>query len=127
MLPVFLLPETTVREAGNGSELNLGESQGRTVLLTLGITRIIEQESLDVSIFGSADGNEWGTKPLISFPQKFYCGTYQILLDLTQHPDVKFLRVKWNAQRWGKGDSKPLFGFYVFAQEMRQQVLAASA
>jgi hypothetical protein len=127
MLPVFLLPETTVREAGNGSELNLGESQGRTVLLTLGITRIIEQESLDVSIFGSADGNEWGTKPVISFPQKFYCGTYQILLDLTQHPGVKFLRVKWNAQRWGKGDTKPLFGFYVFAQEMRQQVLAASA
>ena len=127
MLPVFLLPETTVREAGNGSDLDLGESQGRTVLLTLGITRIIEQESLDVSIFGSADGNEWGTKPLISFPQKFYCGTYQILLDLTQHPGVKFLRVKWNAQRWGKGDTKPLFGFYVFAQEMRQQVLAASA
>jgi hypothetical protein len=127
MLPVFLLPETTVREAGNGSDLDLGESQGRTVLLTLGITRIIEQESLDVSIFGSADGNEWGTKPVISFPQKFYCGTYQILLDLTQHPGVKFLRVKWNAQRWGKGDSKPLFGVYVFAQEMRQQVLAASA
>ena len=127
MLPVFLLPETTVREAGNGSDLDLGESQGRTVLLTLGITRIIEQESLDVSIFGSADGNEWGTKPVISFPQKFYCGTYQILLDLTQHPGVKFVRVKWNAQRWGKGDSKPLFGFYVFAQEMRQQILAASA
>jgi hypothetical protein len=127
MLPVFLLPETTVREAGNGSDLDLGESQGRTVLLTLGITRIIEQESLDVSIFGSADGDEWGTKPVISFPQKFYCGTYQILLDLTQHPGVKFLRVKWNAQRWGKGDTKPLFGFYVFAQEMRQQVLAASA
>ena len=127
MLPVFLLPETTVREAGNGSDLDLGESQGRTVLLTLGITRIIEQESLDVSIFGSADGNEWGSKPLISFPQKFYCGTYQILLDLTQHPGVKFLRVKWNAQRWGKGDTKPLFGFYVFAQEMRQQILAASA
>jgi len=127
MLPVFLLPETTVREAGEGSALNLGGSQGRTVLLTLGITRIIEQESLDVSIWGSTDGNEWGTKPLITFPQKFYCGTYQILVDLTQHPDVKFVRVKWNAQRWGKGDAKPLFGFYVFAQEMRQQILAASA
>ncbi len=127
MLPVFLLPETTVREAGDGSALDLGGAQARMVLLTLGITRIIEQESLDVSIWGSADGNEWGSKPLIGFPQKFYCGTYQILLDLTQHPDVKFARVKWDAQRWGKGDSKPLFGFYVFAQEMRQQILAASA
>ena len=127
MLPVFLLPETTIREAGTGSPLDLGKSQGRMILLTLGVTRIIEQESLDVAIWGSADGKEWGAKPLISFPQKFYCGTYQILLDLTPHPDLKFVRVKWNAQRWGKGDSKPLFGFYVFAQEMRQQILAASA
>jgi hypothetical protein len=127
MLPGFLLPETTVREAGNGSDLDLGDSRGRLILVTLGITRIIEQESLDVSIWGSADGSEWGTKPVISFPQKFYCGTYQILLDLTQHPDVKFVRVKWTAQRWGKGDNKPLFGFYVFAQEMKQQVLAMGA
>ena len=127
MLPGFLLPETTIREAGSGSELDLGGAQGRLVLLTLGITRIIEQESLDVAIWGSADGKEWGTKPLMGFPQKFYCGTYQILLDLTQHPDVKYVRVKWNAQRWGKGDSKPLFGFYVFAQEMKHQILAASA
>jgi len=127
MLPGFLLPETTIREAGNGSELDLGESTGGVVLLTLGITRIIEQESLDVAIWGSADGNDWGAKPLLSFPQKFYCGTYQILLDLTQHPEVKYVRVKWSAQRWGKGDSRPLFGFYVFAQEMKQEVLAVSA
>ncbi|HVP48555.1 MAG TPA: hypothetical protein VMT32_18300 [Bryobacteraceae bacterium] len=127
MLPSFLVPETTVREAGNGSELDLGESKGRLVLLTLGITRIIEQESLDVSIWGSMDGQEWGAKPLIVFPQKFYCGTSQILLDLSPHPDVRFLRVKWAAQRWGKGNSQPLFGFYVFAQELKQQLLAASA
>src|SRR5579872_1661660 len=104
MLPGFLLPETTIREAGNGSELDLGDAQGRVLLLTLGITRIIEQQSLDVAVFGSPDGKEWAPKPLVSFPQKFYCGTYQILLDLTQHPDVKFVRVRWAAQRWGKGD-----------------------
>jgi hypothetical protein len=127
MLPGFLLPETTVREAGDGSGLDLGDAQGRVLLLTLGITRIIEQQSLDVSVWGSTDGAEWGAKPLLGFPQKFYCGTYQILLDLTRHPDVKFLRVKWSAQRWGKGDGKPLFGFYVFGQEMKQQVLAIGA
>jgi hypothetical protein len=127
MLPGFLLPETTVREAGNGSELDLGDSRGRVLLLTLGITRIIEQQSLDVAVWGSIDGKEWGAKPVVGFPQKFYCGTYQILLDLTPHPDVKYLRVKWTAQRWGKGDSKPLFGFYVFAQEIKQQVLAIGA
>jgi hypothetical protein len=127
MLPGFLLPETTIREAGNGSELDLGEAQGRVLLLTLGITRIIEQESLDVAIYGSSDGKEWAPKSLVSFPQKFYCGTYQVLLDLTQHPDVKFVRVKWTAQRWGKGDSKPLFGFYVFVQEMKRQLMAVGA
>ena len=32
------------------------------------------------------------------------------------HPDVQFLRTKYQAQRWGKGEPKPLFGAYVFAQ-----------
>ena len=88
MLPEFLLTETTVREAGTGPELALGEQQGGTLVLTLGITRIIEQESIDLSIWGSGDGSDWGTKPLATFPQKFYCGTYQIIADLSGHPDV---------------------------------------
>ena len=48
MFPEFLLPETTVREAGSGPEISLGTQQGETLVLTLGITRIVEQESLDV-------------------------------------------------------------------------------
>ena len=105
----------------------VAEFGGSVILLTLGITRIIEQQSLDVSVWGSPDGKEWGAKPLISFPQKFYCGTYQILLDLTQNPDIKFLRAKWQAARWGKGDPKPLFGIYLFAQGVKHQVLAIGA
>src|SRR4051812_38352521 len=124
MLPQFLLPETTVREAGTGSVIGLGEERGGTLILTLGITRIIEQESLDISIWGSADEADWGTKPLVAFPQKFYCGTYQILLDLTDRPDVKFLRVKWGVNRWGKGDPKPLFTVYLFVQQMERQLAA---
>jgi hypothetical protein len=127
MLPGFLLPETTIREAGTGEALDIAEFASGVLLLTLGITRIIEQQSLDVSIWGSPDGKEWGAKPLISFPQKFYCGTYQILLDLAQHSDVRFLRVKWAAARWGKGDPKPLFGIYLFAQATRHQLLAVGA
>ena len=127
MLPRFLLPETTVREPGSSTALGIGNARRSFVLLTLGITRIIEQESLDVSIWGSADGNDWGTKPLLSFPQKFYCGTYQALLDLTTHPAVQYLRVQWSAHRWGKSESKPLFGLYVFAQEMQQHALAVGA
>jgi hypothetical protein len=107
--------------------MDLGDSRGGLILVTLGITRIIEQESLDVSIWGSADNAEWGAKPLVAFPQKFYCGTYQILLDLHAHPDVRHVRAKYQAQRWGKGDPKPLFGAYIFAQEVQQQVLSMTA
>jgi hypothetical protein len=127
MLPAFLQTETTVREAGTGPELDLGDSRGVLLMLTLGITRIVEQESLDVSIWGSADHTDWGAKPLVAFPQKFYCGTYQILLDLAAHPDVRYLRAKWQVQRWGKGDPKPLFGMYLFIQEVQRHVLAVSA
>lgn len=127
MLPAFILSETTVREAGTSPALDLGNSQGGLVLLTLGITRIIEQESLDVSVWGSADNAEWSAKPLTAFPQKFYCGTYQILVDLSRHPGVRYLRVQWKVNRWGKGDGKPLFGIYVFAQEFEEQVIAIGA
>jgi hypothetical protein len=125
MLPQFLLPETTVREAGTGPDLSL-DKEGGTLILTLGITRIVEQESIDISIWGSADGADWGTKPIASFPQKFYTGTYQILLDLADKTPVKFLRVKWQVNRWGKGDTKPLFGVYVFVQEMVRQMVGAA-
>lgn len=122
MLPQFLLPETTIREAGAGPNLPLGNHEGGSLILTLGITRIIEQESLDLSIWGSADGTDWGSRPLVAFPQKFYCGTYQILLDLSGHADVKYLRVKWQVNRWGKGNPKPLFGIYLFVQEMAEEL-----
>jgi hypothetical protein len=127
MLPQFLLPETTVREAGTGPEISLGDQQRGVAILTLGITRIIEQESLDVSIWGSTDGTEWGTKPIASFPQKFYCGTYQLLVDLSKCPDVKKLRAKWAVNRWGKGEPRPLFTLYVFVQAMDSQLAAMTA
>ena len=127
MLPEFLVAETTVREAGTGPAMALGEQTGGTLVLTLGITRIIEQESIDLSIWGSADGADWGAKPIANFPQKFYCGTYQIILDLAGHPDVGFLRAKWAVNRWGKGDLKPLFTIYMFAQAMKQQLIAVGA
>ena len=122
MLPEFLLPETTIREAGAGPEMALGELHGGMLILTLGITRIIEQESIDISIWGSSDGQDWGAKPIASFPQKFYCGTYQILLDLAAHSAVRYLRAKWQVNRWGKGDPKPLFAVYLFMQEMAREV-----
>ncbi len=127
MLPNFLIPETVIREAGTGPELSVGSAPGGLLLLTLGITRIIEQQSLDITIHGSPDNSDWSGKPVLSFPQKFYCGTYQLLFDLNHHPDVKFIRAKWQVSRWGRGDPKPLFGVYLFAQDASKRAMAKSA
>lgn len=127
MLPKFLVPETVARENGSGPEVELGRGSGKQLLLTLGITRIVEQESLDIEIWGSADRTNWGDKPMLRFPQKFYCGTYSMLLNLTNHPEVKYLRVEYKLNRWGRGDGTPLFGFYVFAQEAAQPAIIHAA
>lgn len=116
MVPNFLLEEQVVRQDGAGLPIDLGESRPEILNLTLGITRIIEQESLDVSIWASPDGENWGEKPVAAFPQKFYCGVYSILVDLTSHPTAQFLRAQWKVQRWGRGEQKPLFDVYLFAQ-----------
>jgi hypothetical protein len=124
MLPNFLLPEQVVRQDGAGPVIPLADAQGRMLTITLGITRIIEQESLDLLIHGSTDGETFGEKPILRFPQKFYCGTYTLLLDLTSVPEVTHIRVSWKMNRWGRGEPTPLFGMYVFAQ---QAALAAAA
>ena len=116
----FLVPETKVEADGSAPALDLGSSAGRTLLLTLGIAKIVEQESLDLSIWGSADGTDWGAKPLAAFPQKFYMGTYTILLDLGAKPEVRFLQARWKTARWGVGSIKPMFIIYVFAEPAAQ-------
>jgi hypothetical protein len=127
MLPSFLLPEAVLREDGEGPVISLGPSQGKLLLLTLGVTRIIEQESLEVSIWGSPDQENWGAKPLATFPQKFYCGTYQLLTDLRDRTDIQFLRAKFKLARWGRGEPKPLFGAYLFVQEIESRAVARTA
>jgi hypothetical protein len=82
MLRNFLLPESIVRADGTGPEIDLGPKRGKLLVLTLGITRILEQESLEITVWGSPDGENWGSKPMAKFPPKFYCGLYSILLNL---------------------------------------------
>lgn len=127
MLLAFLVPETVVREDGAGPVLDLGPSQGKSLTLTLGITRIVEQESLELSIWGSSDQQNWGSKPLTAFPQKFYCGVYKLPVNLAAFPEVKYLRAQWKVNRWGRGAPAPLFEFYVFAEEGSQAAEAKTA
>lgn len=126
MLPEFLLTENVVREDGVGPGIEWPSGHSGVLLVTLGITRIVEQESLLVSLWGSADGKDWGDAPIVVFPQKFYCGTYSQAIDLTDYPDVRFLRAHWNVNRWGRGDSAPLFGFYLRAREINVEATAGA-
>jgi hypothetical protein len=121
----FLLPETTVREAGSGPVIDISGQQGGAMILTLGITRILEKESIDVAIWGSPDGVRWGSAPLASYPSKCYCGVYQLHLDLSARPDVRYLRVQWDAGRWSMGKGKPLFTIYLFSQQPERQFALA--
>ena len=86
MIDTFLVPEKTVVNAkGDGPAVDVSIAANRVFLLILNITNIIEQESLDVSIFGSADGAAWSAKPIMMFPQKFYRAQHPMLHDLTAH------------------------------------------
>jgi hypothetical protein len=127
MLRNVLLPESIARTDGTGPEIELGSKRGKLLVLTLGITRILEQESLEVTVLGSPDGEKWDSKPLAKFPPKFYCGLYSILLNLGSREDVRFLRVHWKMSRWSKRESMPMFGFYVYAEESGARVSVAVA
>jgi len=124
MIDTFLVPEKTVATAkGDGSAVSLSADSGRVFLLALVITDIVEQESLDVSILGSADGSTWESKAITSFPQKFYRGEHPLLLDLGDHPAVKYIRAHWEVARWGRGSETPMFEFHVTIREVPADIL----
>jgi hypothetical protein len=124
MLDTFLIPQNTViSEKGDGPATDISAATHRVFLITLKITQIVEQESIDVSIFGSGDGNAWGQKALIGFPQKFYRGETPMLLDLRQQPEIKMLRAHWEVNRWGRGPDKPMFEVQAQIKEVPAEML----
>jgi hypothetical protein len=120
---VLVSEATVVTVKGDGPAVDIGAASGRVFLLTLDITRIIEQESLEIMISGSADGTAWEPKPVVTFPQQFYCGQYPLLLDLTAHPGVKFVRAHWEVARWGRGTETPMFEFGLRIKEVPADIL----
>ena len=126
MVDLFLVPEIAIDADGESAPVELGENAGKCFLVTLAITKIAEQQSLDVSIWGSEDGVTWSEKPVLAVPQKFYFGVYQLLMDLGGHPGVRFLKAKWHVNRWGVGDTKPHFTFLVKIQEQASQTAAVA-
>ena len=107
---LILIPDQTRMEAsGDGSAFDISASATRTYLCRLTVSDQMEQESLDVSIFGSADGETWTKKPLLKLPQQFYRGTTKMVLDLSFRPEINFIRARWDLARWGRGVPTPMF------------------
>jgi len=107
---IQLIPENTRLEAnGDGSAFDISASPSRTFLCRLTVTDQIEQESLDVSIWGSTDGETWTKKPLLMLPQQFYRGTTKLILDLSLRPEIKFIRARCELFRWGRVAPIPMF------------------
>jgi hypothetical protein len=124
MIDTFLVAEKTVVQAkGDSAPVEVSGAASRVFLLTLDIARIIEQESLDVAVYGSADGAAWSPKPIVAFAQKFYREQSPLLLDLSAHPEVKFVRAHWEVARWGRGTETPMFEFGLRIKEIPAEIL----
>ena len=105
-----LIPDDTlVNESGFGAAVDIRASETRTFFCVMNITDQIEQESVDVSIWGSANGENWGTHPILKLPQQFYRGETRAVLDLTLVPVINFIRVNWDLNRWGRVAPLPMF------------------
>jgi hypothetical protein len=123
--PKCLLTESVRKGDGVGPVIALDQYCGRLLVVTLGITDVVERTGLTVSVWGAngqTDQMDWGSKPLVTFRQRQYCGVYSVLLNMATYPDVRCLRVQWNMNRWGKGERTPSFGFEVFLEESGARV-----
>ena len=105
----LIAPGTLLRENGHGETVDIRSSSTRTFYCTMVIREQIEQESVDVSIWGSTDGENWGTHPILKLPQQFYRGETRAVLELALVSEVNFIRAGWELNRWGRVAPLPMF------------------
>jgi len=109
-LEISIIPaQTKLESTADGPAFDISATTTRTFLCELTVTDQLEQESLDVSLWGSADGQNFGKKPLLKIPQQFYRGTTKMVLDLSLRPEVRILRARWELNRWGRVAPMPMF------------------
>lgn len=114
-----LIPRNTlVTTNGDGAAQDISASRTRTFLCTLEVYDQIEQESLDVSIWASADGQTWGKQPALKIPQQFYRGDTKQILDLSPLPELKWIRARWDLNRWGRVAPTPMFVIGLHLEEI---------
>jgi hypothetical protein len=106
---VLISPGTQLTANGEGQPFDITSSQTRTFLCTMEITDQMEQESVDISVWGSTDGTDFGKMPLLKMPQRFYRGETRQVLDLSLKPEICFIRAKYDLTRWGRVAPHPMF------------------
>jgi hypothetical protein len=121
---VLVRDNTTITAKGDSEALDVSGAASMVFLATLSVTRIVEQESIEVMFFTSVDGTTWEAKPIASLPQKFYPGQYPLLVDLSQANGAKFLRAHWEVNRWGRGPVTPSFEIGLRLREVPAELLA---
>jgi len=105
----LIAPGTQLTANGESQSHEIAVSATRTFLCSMFISDQIEQESVDISVWGSVDGQDWGKLPLLKMPQRFYRGETRQVLDLSLKPEIRFLRAKWELFRWGRVAPHPMF------------------
>src|SRR4051812_41051 len=124
MLDAFLVPANTVVTAKGDSEpIDISGAANRVFLLSLSISAMVEQEGIDILVYASADGTTWEPKAVAGMEQKFYTGEYPLMVDLSQKPDAKFVRVHWDVYRWGRGGKDPSFEIAIRLREVLPEAL----
>jgi hypothetical protein len=124
MFDAFLVPEKSLVTAkGDSAALDVSAAASAVFLATLSITDVVEQESLEITLFTSTDGATWDAKPVASFPQRFYVGQYSLLVDLSAASGAKFLRAHWEVGRWGRGPTEAKFEFGLRIREVSREAL----
>ncbi|MBM3763059.1 MAG: hypothetical protein FJW36_22790 [Acidobacteria bacterium] len=115
-MAAFLLAKQVITANGTGPAMEV--EPGTKLQLTMEILNVVEQESVEVRIEGSEDGETWMEKPLAAFPQKFYPGASAMLVSAT-----RFIRARWLVNRWGRGSLAPRFELYLFAEPIASVAL----
>jgi len=124
MIDALLLPaNTVVTTKGDSEPLDVSSAANPVFLATLSVTKIVEQQAIELSFFTSADGTTWETKPVASLPQKFYNGEYPLLVELSKANGARFLRAHWEVSRWGRGPVTPNFEIGLRVREIPAELL----
>jgi hypothetical protein len=111
-------PGSRLTKDGESATFDLAGSSTRAFLCAMEITAQIEQESVEISVWGSQDGASWGKTPLLIMPQQFYRGEITQILDLSLRPEIRYIRVSWTLTRWGRVSPHSMFELSFTATEI---------